>query len=234
MPETLLIPRRFNGPLDSGQGGCCSGVMARFIDGPAEVDLRRPVPLDLPLDVARDGDGSVRALDGEALVLEARPAPDLALEVPAPVTPAAARRAAARCPGPPDGLFSRCFVCGPARDDAFGVFAGAVEDRRLVASPWTPPGWTADASGRVRPEFLWAVLDCPTYFAAHIDAEPSMSVLARFSARIDAPARAGEELVIVAWPLEAEGRKRLAAAAVLSAGGATIAVARALMIELRD
>ena len=51
------IPRRFNGPLDSGQGGYSAGVVAGFVDGPAEVSLRRPVPLDRPLAVAREDDG---------------------------------------------------------------------------------------------------------------------------------------------------------------------------------
>jgi hypothetical protein len=126
------------------------------------------VPLDTPLDVVQEDDGWVRVLDGEALVVEARPAPELDVEVPAPVSPEQARKAAARYRGSSDGVFSRCFVCGPAREDAFGVFAGEVEGRQLVASPWTPPSWTADAAGSVLPEFVWAVLDCPTYFALYM------------------------------------------------------------------
>jgi len=95
-----------------------------------EVSLRRPVPLDTPLDVMCENEGSVRVLDGEALIAEARSAPELEVEVPAPVSPHEARLAAAGYRGRSDGLFSRCFVCGRAREDAFGVFAGAVEGRR--------------------------------------------------------------------------------------------------------
>ena len=186
-PSRSPYHSRFNGPLESGNGGYSSGVVAGFLEGAAEVTLRRPVPLDTPLDVVREGDGSVRVLDGEALVAEARSAPELEVEVPAPVSPDEARLAAARYRAPSDGLFSRCFVCGRAREDAFGVFAGAVEGRQLVASPWTPPSWTADAAGHVLPEFVWAVLDCPTYFALYMDGELPMSVLARLTARIDAP-----------------------------------------------
>ena len=69
------------------------------------------------------------------------------------------------------------------------MFAGAVDDRPLVASPWTPPSWTADAAGHVLPEFVWAVLDCPTYFALYMEGELPLSVLARLTARIDAPGR---------------------------------------------
>jgi hypothetical protein len=85
----------------------------------------------------------------------------------------------------------------------------------------------------VRPEFVWAVLDCPTFFASHIDQGLGLSVLARLTARIDAPVVAGEEHVVIAWPIETEGRKRHAGSAVLSSDGEALAVARALMIEPR-
>jgi hypothetical protein len=39
---------------------------------------------------------------------------------------------------------------------------------------------------------------------------------------------------VIAWPIEADGRKCHAGAAVLSSGGAPLAVARALMIEARE
>jgi hypothetical protein len=142
--ESLEIPGRFNGPLQSGNGGYSAGAVAAFLDGAAEVTLRKPVPLDEPLAIERDGDGSVRVLDGDELIAEGRATPDFDIEVPDPVSPAQAREATARYRGTDDGEFSRCFVCGRARDDAFGVFAGAVDDRDVVASPWTPVPWTAD------------------------------------------------------------------------------------------
>ena len=146
MSESIRIPSRFNGPLENGNGGYSAGVFAGFVEGSAQVSLKSPVPLDTPLDLARGDDGSVRVLDGEGVVAEALPA-ELELQVPAPVSPDEARVAAARYRGLPDGVFSRCFVCGRAREDSFGVFAGEVEGRQLVASPWTPPQWTADAAG---------------------------------------------------------------------------------------
>lgn len=232
--ESLSIPGRFNGPLQSGNGGYCSGAVAGFLEGPAEVSLRRPVPLDAPLDVVRENDGSVRVVDGEALVMEARSVSEVEVEVPAPVSPHQARLAAARYRGASDGPFSRCFVCGRAREDTFGVFAGAVDGSELVASPWTPPSWTAVAAGHVRPEFVWAVLDCPTYFALYMDGELPMSVLARLTARIDAPVVAGTEHVVIAWQIEVDGRKHHAGSAVLSPDGEPLAIARALLIELRE
>jgi hypothetical protein len=230
--ETVSIPARFNGPLTSGHGGYCSAVFAGFVDGQAEVTLRSPVPLDTPLEVSRE-DGSVHVLDGETLIAEVQPAAEVDLEVPPPVSVAEARVASEGYLGKPDDLFGHCFVCGRGRQDALGVFAGAVESRDLVASPWTPPDWTADADGRVHPEFVWAVLDCPTYFAVYTDGELPLSFLGRMAARINAPVAAGDQHVVVAWPIGADGRKRQAGAAVLSADGDPLAVASALMIEPR-
>ncbi len=230
----VSIPSRFNGPLESGNGGYVAGVVAGFLEGTAEVTLRRPVPLEKSLDVVRESDGRVQLLDGEDLVVAEARAAEPEVEVPAPVDVDQARRAAERYRGLSDGVFSRCFVCGRAREDAFGVFAGEVEGRELVASPWTPAPWTADERGHVRPEFVWAVLDCPTFFASYLGQELGMSVLARLTGRIDAPVAAGEEHVVTAWPIETDGRKRHAGVAVLSGEGETLAVGRALMIAPRD
>ncbi len=233
MAESIVIPARCNGPLESGQGGYSCGVVAGYVGGAAEVSLRRPVPLDAPLDLVLDGDGSIDLLHEGALIAEARPVPGVEVEVPAPVSPQEAREAATRYRGLSDGLFSRCFVCGRAREDSFGVFAGAVDDRPLVASPWTPPSWTGDAEGLVPPEFVWAALDCPTYFATYASGALPVSVLAGLAGRVDGQVAAGEEHVVIAWPIEADGRKRHAGSALLSADGEVLAAARALLIEPR-
>ena len=232
--ETLTVPAQFNGPQRSGNGGYASGVLAALLEQPVEVTLRSPVPLDAELAVAREADGSLRMLDGETLVAEARAVSELDLEVPEPVSVAEARRGTTRYRGLSDGEFSNCFVCGRARDDSLGVFPGEVEGRGLVATPWIPPSWTGDERGEVRPEIVWSALDCPAYFATHMEGELSQAMLARFTARIDAPAIADEEHVVVGWPIEIDGRKQHAGSAVFSADGRLLAAARALMIEPRQ
>jgi hypothetical protein len=232
--ESVSIGKQFNGPLESGQGGYCSGIFAGLLGGTAEVSLRRPVPLETPLQAVRESDGSIHLLDGEALIADAHAVSGVDVEVPAPVSPEEARLAATRYRGPSEGIFSRCFVCGRVRENTLGVFAGPVEGRRVVASPWTPPPWTADSTGHVRPEFVWAVLDCPTAFALRPHGELAMVMLARFAVRIEAPIRAGEEHVAMAWPIEADGRKHHAGSALLSRDGGILALARALMIEPRE
>lgn len=233
MSSPVSIPGRFNGPLDSGNGGYCSGVVASFVEGPAEVSLRSPVPLDRPLGVVTDGDGAVRLLDGETLVAEGRPAAAIDLQAPAAVSLDEARAAMERYRGLDTGPFCRCFVCGRAREDTLGVFAGQVDDRDLVASTWTPPRSMADEQGSVRPEVVWAVLDCPTYFAAHIGQDLSLSFLVRLAARIDNPVVAERDYVVIAWPIESEGRKRRAGSAVMTPDGQALAVADALLVEPR-
>jgi hypothetical protein len=96
-----------------------------------------------------------------------------------------------------------------------------------------PPSWTADADGHVLPECVWAALDCPTYFALYTSGELPLSVLARLTARIDVRVVAGEEHVVIAWPIEVDGRKHHAGSAVLSAEGEPLAAARALLIAPR-
>jgi len=113
------------------------------------------------------------------------------------------------------------------------VFAGAVEGRPLVAAPWTPPAWTADSSGRVRAEHVWAALDCPTYFAAYMEEETAVSFLVQFTAGVFADVPADTEHVVIAWPIETDGRKRRAGSALLSADGETLAAASALLVEPR-
>jgi hypothetical protein len=231
---SISIPQRFNGPLESSNGGYSAGIFASQIDGPAEVSLRSPIPLDTPLDPVRGEDGSVRILDGETLIAEVRSVPELDIDVPEPVGVEQAREASQRYKSPHEGLFSRCFVCGPAREDSLGVFAGEVEGRDLVATPWTPPVWTANEEGEVLPEFVWAVLDCPTYFAAHQGEGMPLSMLVKQTARVHAPIPAAEEHVVTAWPIEADGRKHHAGAAVVSADGDVLATCRAMLIEPRS
>ena len=232
--DQITVAARFNGPLDSGNGGYSAGLVAALADGPATVSLRSPVPLDRPLEVVRDGDGPdgpIRAMDGETLVMEARRTAELDLEPPRTVSVAEAREAAGRYPGLEEGPFSRCFVCGRVRDDSLGVFAGRVGDGDgdIVASPWTPPPWAAGPDGSVPPELVAAVLDCPTYFALYDDPE-TLSFLAAMQVRQDAPVEPGAEHVVIAWPIEKDGRKHHAGAAVVTADNRTAAVARVLLI----
>ena len=66
--STVVIARRHNGPPETANGGYACGLVARHVDGPAHVSLRRPVPLATPLELERHDDGHVTLHDGDALI----------------------------------------------------------------------------------------------------------------------------------------------------------------------
>jgi hypothetical protein len=235
---SVVIPRRYNGPPDSGNGGYSCGVLAGLVDAPAvEVTLRAPPPLERELRV-EERDGALVALDGETVVAEARPT-ELELGTPEPVPMAAAIEAdAGSSYRDAEGhWFDTCFVCGPSRAEGDGLrmFPGLLPDGVHHATRFRPDASLADAAGLVRGEVVWAALDCPTSAPiADWDDRRPPSVLARLAARIDAPLHAGREYLVLSWPLGEDGRKRTAAAALYDEGGTPLAVSRALWIELKS
>jgi hypothetical protein len=230
---TVVIEPRFHGPPESGQGGYTCGLLAREIAGAAEVSLRLPPPLERELTLDRgEGEGVLLLRDGGAVVAEGRPV-TLELEVPPPVGLAEAQAAVARFEGFSRHAFPTCFACGPGRDEGDGLrlFPGQVEGRDVIACPWTPDPALAGEDGAVRPEFVWAALDCPTAFACDMS---SPIVLARLTGRIDRPIRSGEPHVITAWHVGRDGRKHHGACAIATVDGEVLAMSQALWIQPKD
>ena len=217
----MIVPARYNGPADSGNGGYTCGLVAALLGGVAEVTLRLPPPLDRELAVLRD-DAHLEIRDGEALVAEAEPA-ELDLDVPAPVSVEEAAEASARYAGFVHHAYGTCFVCGPRREDGLRVYAGPVEGRPgLVASPWTP-------GEDVRPELVWAALDCPSGWAVD-DFQREGVLLGRMAAEIDRLPQPGEPHVVLGWRIGEDGRKRYAGSALLTGDGEVLARARSTWI----
>jgi hypothetical protein len=241
MAATITVDERFCGPPDSGNGGYVCGRVARYVDGDAEVTLRRPPPLGRALFVDAAGDGkSVTVRDGDGVVAEAV-ATTIDVPAPLPVAFADAERAAAASPflrGTEVHPFPTCFVCGPQRAPADGLrlFATAVDGRDVIAAAWVPDDSLprAEANGEhVADEIVWAALDCPSGFAMYLD--PPLDppyVLGRLAARIDAPVRVGDAYVVVGWRIAVEGRKLFAGSALFEANGGLVAVARATWVQL--
>jgi hypothetical protein len=222
---TVVLDRRFNGPPESANGGYACGVVARHVDGPARVSLRRPVPLGTPLELERHGDGHVTLHDGEQLIAEGDPALPLDLEPPYRPTVEEARAAAAQRPGPWPDTFGTCWVCSPARRDGLGVVFGP-----LAAHPDATAA-VLDA-GAVAPEVVWAALDCPSY-TPPLWGHAMPSLLAAMHAEILEPLPAGDPVAVVGWTLGSEGRKHRSATAILGEDGRVLARAEALWIRLR-
>ena len=233
MDTTAIIPSRFNGPPDSGNGGYSCGVLAAHIDGPARVRLHVPPPLDRPLEVRPTADGGVEMVDGENLVGTATPAP-FDLEVPEAPTLEEARDAMSRYPCYEGHVFPSCFVCGPGRPahDGLGIFPGPVEDWNLLASAWKPDKDLLDGAGRVKPEIVWSALACPGYFAC-MGKQPRPAVLGELQLKMLGNVPGDEALVVFAWPLGQDGRKLYGGTALATAGGTVLACARSTWILLK-
>lgn len=234
MPDALSIDARYCGPPDSANGGYISGLLAGFIDGPAEVTLHSPPPLDTGLTVERDAEG-LRLLHADTLVAAAQ-ACDFDPTPPPAVSLAEAERASRSYVDASKHPFPTCFVCGPSREsgDGLRIFPAAVPGRDIVAAPWAPDAAMADADGRVRPELLWAALDCPSWFgAAAFHPELRIGLLARFAVRIIQRPAIGEPCVVIGWASAVEGRKIRTGSAIFDAHGQPAGVARALWIQPR-
>lgn len=230
MSETVVIHRRFCGPPDSGNGGYSAGLLARALGGSeCEVTLLKPPPLGVELRVERDGEAA-RLLHGQDAVATARRA-GLALDVPAPPTLAEARAAERSFTGLTDHIFPGCFVCGPERPvgDGLRIFPGAADG--VVASAWQPSRDLAGEDGAVRPEFIWAALDCPGYFA--VQAKAGMALLGRMTAVRHAPLHTDQEAVVTGWEIASEGRKHEVGTAIHDGNGRLVAAARSTWITLR-
>ena len=231
----IVVERRFNGPLTSANGGYACGRVARFVDGPAEVTLRRPVPLDTRLDTERHDDGRVTLHHDGALLAEGEPALPLDDVVPPrrPTVAEARQATRYRWDGRPE-LLSHCFVCSPDRADGLGVNFGPLPaDPSLTAALLIADATVPNENGVIAPEIAWAALDCPTYVPplwAH--AEPSL--LARMTAELLEPIEVGQPVVVVGWSLGDEGRKHTSASALLDADGRLLGRARVLWIRLRS
>ena len=228
-PVVVRIDRRFCGPPDSGNGGYVAGLLARDLgSSDCVVTLKVPPPLERDLVIRSDG-SSAALCDGETVIASAERAA-VSVDVPAAPSLADAQAAEQRYSGRHDHIFPTCFVCGPDRHEGDGlrIFPGAVGEQ--VAAVWTPDASLLDDSGAIRPEFIWAALDCPGYFAIEQTAAPA--VLGRFAVHLYEQDIGPKPLIVTGWPIRSEGRKHEAGTALHDAQGRLLAAAHATWITL--
>ena len=231
-PQTIVIPQRFCGPPNSGNGGYSCGILAKNIPGPSRVRLHSPPPLDRPLTLAEMDDCWVLT-DKEQLIGKAIAA-ELNLEVPSAPSLEQAMSARKAYPQELQRNFGSCFVCGPERSvgDGLRLFSGKVDSTDLVACDWEPSPDLLDSQGNVASEFVWSALDCPSFFALDLGPDRA-SLLAQMTCSIDKPVPDGEPLIVYAWKVRVDGRKGFSAAALSTANGEILARAEHLWIEVK-
>ena len=158
--QTVNVGPWFQGPTGSGQGGWTAHRLAKAIDAPVTVAIKRPIPLEVDLAIAA----------AERRVASGRPARTRPAGPGRYAVDTGLRRRRTRCrladaadartrfPLHDDHPVPVCFSCG-ANADSMQVHSGPLPDGRW-ATDWTVPEWAVDADGTVDEGALWAAIDC--------------------------------------------------------------------------
>ena len=236
---TLVLDPRENGPRGFANGGFACGALAGFAPhDPAEVTLRAPVPVGVPLGVRSRRSGGVELLlrqgGGNEVLAEAVPVDPFVAEPPYRPTPGEAQ--AAWDAHPFRGLdlpLSDCVVCGAERLDGLRICFGPVPGHpELMASPFLVPEAFCGDRGELRIPAVWGALDCPSYPAEAVR-RGRFALLGRLAVDLRRPIVAGEELIAVGWT-ESIGNRSMRTASALLAGDEIVASARAVWVEAKS
>ena len=204
-------------------------MLARELGGSEViVTLKQPAPLDMDLELESDENKAVLRQGADELASAERARIDIA--VPAPPLLAEAEAAELRFDQAAH-IYPGCFVCGPAREagDGWRIFPGPTGEGRVAAS-WTAGAEFADG-GAVKPEFVWAALDCPGYFA--VQGPAGLALLGRMGVVIHQSVPSGAPLIIQGWAIGGDGRKHHAGTAIHAADGQLLAAATQTWVTLR-
>lgn len=232
--KEIVVAGQFRGPPNSGNGGYVCGLLAHDMAGPVRAMLRAPIPLDTPLRLcAEGGQARLTSLAGD-LIAEATAGDPADLPQPPPAPDLArATAAAARFVGHDRPFHPICFTCATVLEEGFGlrVFVGQLEgaDDGVVAGPWTPHANFGDAEGLATMDTVWAALDCPGSVAWVVNGGGA-GLLGTMVCEVLRRPAVGEPCIVVAWPIEASGRKRVAGTALYAADGELLARSRQIWI----
>ena len=231
--EQPIIDAQFNGPNNSGNGGYVCGMIATQLSGSAgarTVMLRKPPPLELPLNWDRGGD-FVKLIEPPGTVIgSAVPGEFVDGPLPCP-PPELAQRGMDNYPGYHRHPFDRCFTCGTDRKpgDGLRIFTGPIDDS-TVAAPWAPHPNFAGTDGRLSVPVMWATLDCPGGWAA--DFNKQAIVLGRMTAEVFRVPLVDESCIAVGGLQRVEGRKFFTNTALYAVEGELLGRAEQVWIAI--
>jgi acyl-coenzyme A thioesterase PaaI-like protein len=232
MTSSLIVAQRFNGPPQSAHGGYICGLIAAATGANVRVRLYRPPPLATEFEISERPPDEWRVTYGKDTIATATRT-SVRVQVPAPPNYLQAMDASLHFPGLKKEVFSDCFVCGEhrKRGDGLRVFPGHVPGGIVYASPWLPSADLADDNGKIKPEFIWSVLDCPGYYASFTDLRPAL--LGEFTVHIDRSVHVDEACVVIGWPILVEGRKHKVGTALFDEDGERCALGIATWVETK-
>ena len=227
--QTIIIKERYSGPPDIANGGYVCGLLANFIEGPADVWIRRPTPMGSELSIVSTDDGSFCIMAGADICVEAKPGSlDLEMRESPDFDSAMAASKTSRAIQMNEfngrkyrGIHPTCFCCGAEREDDFGlkIYPGRIPGKDIIAAPWIPDEELADENGNVRSEFIWTALDCPGAFAAMDLANSRPGLLGRLIGEVYLPIKVNEPCVVTGRAVSSEGRKLFSGTAVFNSKG---------------
>ncbi|OUS12301.1 hypothetical protein A9Q89_06585 [Gammaproteobacteria bacterium 53_120_T64] len=245
----MSIDSLYNGPVNCGNGGYISGLLASFIAGDAEIRINAAFPVETPLQVENSDDGIGVYLDDTLLGSARRIA--LALHIPTPPDLDSAQAASQRFDFIHSSSVQGCYVCSPARasDQGLRVFCGALDTvveagshneratltgQNIVAALWRPAGSLCNDQGSVDNIYIWSALDCPGAYAINV-AEPDagLQLLGTCSGSIKMPLSPNHDYIISSWKISPNsGRKRFMGVAIHNTAGELMACAKQIWIDV--
>ena len=99
----------------------------------------------------------------------------------------------------------------------------------MVAGVWPVHENFAGPDGLARHDAVWGALDCPGS-VAWVEQGAGGGLLGTMTCKLIRRPRVGDTCIVLAWPIEASGRKRVAGTALYSAEGDLLAVSRQIWI----
>lgn len=225
--KEISFDNRHRGPFSSVNGGFLTGTL---LDAAAMsqgvVRLRRPVPLDEPVNLfAEDGWAAIRHCD--QTLAETIPVDFGITETGfVPIEEAKGSRDA----GLDLGMFADCFVCGRGQPDGLGVEPKLLDDGRFLAV-WNPARSNLIEDELVPARYLSSVLDCPGGFAAMYQAQ-RLAVTGSMKTRIDFLPRSDQRLIVVGEAGPQVGRRLHATTTIFTESGAVVATSEAIWVTL--
>jgi acyl-coenzyme A thioesterase PaaI-like protein len=231
--EVVRLPRDWCGPDGIGQGGVTAGLVAAdLLDGPVEVRLHAPAPLDTDMDIRRDdaGQRTLIATPGRLIATARRvgavggtPPPGIDLDSARSVTGALSHR----------NVFGRCLICGHEREDSLRVWPGPRPDAGPgVATAFEVPAQFRADDGTLATPFVFGALDCTSGFAVLHDSDAAVAITGTMQVQLERPVPADLPVIATAQVAGRGGRTWLVDAALRSAGGRVLATAHVIWVEI--